>query len=128
MADFSDLIGTRFEFGGRDPEKSLDCYGMVMECARRDGVILPDFGHAKDQATIMAMMTASLPQWRQIEKRRGAIAFMRIGRFAAHVAYVCDTNHLIHAWEDSGGVTIVRMADWQHRILGFYEYVGQEKA
>ena len=127
MADFSDLVGTPFEYGGRGPD-SLDCYGLVMECARRDGVELPDFGHAKDQPTIMAMMTASLPQWRQIEKRHGAIAFIRVGRYAAHVGYVFGPNHMIHAWEQSGGVTIVRLADWQHRIVGYFEYVGNEEA
>jgi cell wall-associated NlpC family hydrolase len=124
MADFSDLVGVPFAYGGRGPD-ALDCYGLVMECARREGVELPDFGHSKDQAEIMAMMVASLPQWRQIEQRHGAVAFMRVGR-TTHVGYVFGPNHMIHAWEDSGGVTIVRLADWQHRILGFYEYVGKE--
>lgn len=128
MADFSDLVGVPFEYGGRDPAQSLDCYGLVMECARRDGVELPDFGCATDQATIMAMMTASLPQWRQVEQKPGAIAFIRVGRYAAHVGYVFGQHYMIHAWEHSGGVTIVRLADWQHRILGFFEHVGNEKA
>jgi cell wall-associated NlpC family hydrolase len=124
MADFSDLVGVPFAYGGRGPAM-LDCYGLVMECARREGVVLPDFGASQDQAEIMAMMTASLPQWRQIELRAGAIAFMRVGR-TTHVGYVFGPHHMIHAWEQSGGVTIVRLADWQHRILGFYEYVGKE--
>lgn len=125
---FADLIGAPFEYGGRDPAQSLDCYGLVMECARRDGVTLPDFGCAADQPTIMAMMTASLPQWRQVEARRGAVAFIRVGKYAAHVGYLTGPDHMIHAWEHSGGVTIVRLSDWQHRILGFYEHVGNEKA
>jgi cell wall-associated NlpC family hydrolase len=126
MADFHDLVGVPFEYGGRGPD-SLDCYGLVMECARRDGIALPDFGSATDQPTIMAMMCASLPQWRQIERRIGAVAFVRVGRYTAHVGYVIGPDHMIHAWEDSGGVTIVRIADWQHRIIGFFEYVGKNR-
>lgn len=125
MADVADLIGVPFVYGGRDAENALDCYGLVMECARREGMTLPDFGSSQDQAEIMAMMTASLPQWNQIEKRAGAVAFMRVGR-TTHVGYIVDPHHMIHSWEASGGVTIVRLADWQHRILGFYEYVGKK--
>lgn len=127
MVDFSDLVGVPFEYGGRGPDK-LDCYGLVMECARREGITLPDFGHASEQPRIMAMMTASLNQWRQIEPRHGAIAFIRVGRYAAHVGYVFGPNHMIHAWEASGGVTIVRLADWKQRIVGFFEYVGHQEA
>jgi len=127
MGDFHDLVGVPFQYGGRGPD-ALDCYGLVMECARREGIDLPDFGCATDQPTIMAMMTASLPQWRQIEKRHGAIAFIRVGRYAAHVGYVFGSHFMIHAWEDSGGVSIVRLSDWEHRILGYFEYVGQKAA
>lgn len=127
MDKFSDLVGTPFEYGGRGPE-TLDCYGLVMECARRDGITLPDFGHANDQGRIMAMMTASLSQWKEVECRPGAIAFVQVGRYAAHVGYLISPHHMIHAWESSGGVTIVRLADWQQRIVGFYEYVGSKKA
>ena len=124
MADYSDLIGVPFVYGGRDPAQSLDCYGLVMECARRNGVELPDFGFADDQALVAAMMGASLPLWRECEPKDGAVALMRIGRYVAHVGYLMGTNFMIHAWKDSGGVSIVRVKDWQHRIVGFYEYAG----
>jgi cell wall-associated NlpC family hydrolase len=126
MADFSDLIGVPFAYGGRGPD-ALDCYGLVMECARRDGVELPDFGSSENQAEIMAMMLASLPQWREIECRPGAVVFMRVAR-STHVGYMVDANHMLHAWENSGGPTRVRVDEWKHRILGFYEYVGKDQA
>lgn len=123
MADFSDLVGVPFAYGGRGPD-TYDCYGLVMECARRAGVALPDFGVDSNQARIAAMMAASLPQWREIAPRPGAVAFIRVGRLAAHVGYLIDQHHMIHAWESSGGVTVQRLDDWKQRIVGYYEYVG----
>lgn len=123
MADYSDLIGVPFQYGARGPD-ALDCYGLVMECARRNDVILPDFGFADDQALVAAMMGASLPQWRECEAKDGAVALIRIGKYVAHVGYLMGSNFMIHAWEASGGVSIVRIKDWQHRIVGFYEYAG----
>jgi cell wall-associated NlpC family hydrolase len=123
MVDYSDLIGVPFQYGGRGPDV-LDCYGLVMECARRNGVTLPDFGFADNQSLVAAMMGASLPQWRECEAKEGAVALIRVGKYVAHVGYVISTNSLIHAWEASGGVSIEPLQQWRHRIVGFYEYAG----
>ena len=122
-ANFDDLIGVPFAYDGRGPEK-YDCYGLVMELSRRDGIILPDFIHSSDMALNAATVGVVLPQWEQIEKCPGAIALIRIGKYVAHVGYVIDDNRMIHTWEESGGVTIQRLDAWQHRIVGFYRYAG----
>ncbi|MFK3740975.1 C40 family peptidase [Massilia sp. TN1-12] len=123
MADVSDLIGTPFVYGARGPA-AYDCYGLVMECARRDGVRLPDFGADTNQGVIAAMMGATLPQWREVDCRPGAVVLLRVGRHVAHVGYVVDGNRMVHTWESSGGVTTQRLDDWKQRIVGFYEYAG----
>lgn len=123
MDDFSDLIGVPFEYGGRGPDR-FDCYGLVMECARREGVSLPDFGFANDQALISAMMGATMPQWIETPKARGAIVLLRTGRWVSHVGFMLDDDRMIHTWDKSGGVTTQRVEDWKQRIVGFYKYVG----
>lgn len=123
MADVSDLIGVPFAYGARGPA-AYDCYGLVMECARRDGVQLPDFGADTNQGVIAAMMGATLPQWREIPCRPGAVVLLRVGRHVAHVGYVLDSNKMAHTWKSSGGVTVQRLDDWKQRIVGFYEYAG----
>lgn len=123
MADFSDLIGVPFEYGGRGPDK-FDCYGLVMECARRDGVTLPDFGFASDQALVAAMMGATMPQWEAVEQQAGAVVLFRVGRFVSHVGYLITPHHMIHSWEQAGGASIARLDDWKQRIVGFYKHVG----
>lgn len=119
----ADLIGTPFKYGGRGPD-SYDCFGLVMEMCRRNGHPIPDFGFAEDQGLIAAMMGASLPQWRKTVCKEGAVALIRVGRYASHVAYVIDDDRMIHAWEHSHGVSTISIAEWQHRIVGFYEYAG----
>lgn len=123
MADFSDLVGAPFEYGARGPEK-FDCYGLVMECARRDGVTLPDFGFASNQALISAMMGATMPQWQEVEPQAGAVVLLRVGRYVAHVGYLISPTQMIHSWEASGGATIERLDYWKQRIVGFYKHVG----
>lgn len=129
MADFTDLIGVPFAYGGRGPD-TYDCYGLVMEMARRDGMALPDFGNGADwmlpgkQNRVAGMMGASLFQWRPIDSRPGAVALIRIGRFVSHVAYQIDQHRLIHAWDQQVGVSVIKIDEWKHRIVGFYEYVG----
>jgi len=124
MADVSDLIGTPFRYGARGAD-AYDCYGLVMECARRDGVTLPDFGSVDNMGMNAAIVGASLPQWQETSRRPGVVVLLRVGRFIAHVGYVLDGGgRFIHAWEGSGGVTIERLDEWKQRIVGFYEYVG----
>ena len=44
MVDVSDLIGIPYKEHGRD-KSGMDCYGLVMEVAKRFGVNLPDFDY-----------------------------------------------------------------------------------
>lgn len=123
QADLSDLVGVPFAYGGRGPD-AYDCYGLVMECARRNGLDLPDFGFADNQALISAMMGATMPQWEQVDQAVGTVVLMRAGRFVSHVGYVIGPNQMIHTWETAGGVCIERLSDWKQRIIGFFKYVG----
>jgi len=121
--DFADLIGVPFQYGGRGPAR-FDCYGLIMDLHRRQGKSLPDFGFASDQALVAAMMGATLPQWKEVKQRPGAVVLIRVGRYVAHVGYMINQYQMIHTWEHSGGVSIVQVESWKQRIVGFYEYVG----
>lgn len=123
MADLEDLIGTPFKIGGRGPD-FYDCYGLVMEMAKRNGQTLPDVASNTNQAINAAAMGAHLPMWRQVQKAPQTVVLFRIGRLASHVGYMINQDQMIHAWDQSNGVSIVNIDTWQHRIVGFYEYVG----
>jgi cell wall-associated NlpC family hydrolase len=123
MDDCSDLVGTPFAYGGRGPQ-TFDCYGLVMAASLRNGVTLPEFGFANDQALISAMMGVTMPQWEETPCRPGAVVLLRVGRWVSHCGYMVDENRMIHTWDKSGGVTTQRLEDWKQRIVGFYKYVG----
>lgn len=123
IVPYVDLIGAPFKYSGRGP-KAYDCYGLVMELKRREGCPVADFGYSMEFPKIAQMMSAALPQWRQIEKRPGAIALFRIKGLGAHVGYTLNDDRFIHVWERSGGVLTERFYEWRRRTIGFYEYVG----
>lgn len=126
MAKCADLIGVPFEYGGRGPD-AFDCYGLLMEMYRRDGIILPDYRSPDQLNRIAALMAMQLDLWRETEKRPGAAVLIRIGRFNSHVGYVLDGMRFVHTWEESGGVVTERLSSWESKIAGYYEFAGHHQ-
>lgn len=124
MAAHADLIGVPFLENGRD-ENGIDCYGLIRELLRRDGVEVPEVlkpGLGKQDET-EAIYQDHLHEWAPIPCRPGAIALIRVGRYMSHCGYVATNGRdLVHTWEKSGGVVAEPIKDWKHRIVGFYEY------
>jgi cell wall-associated NlpC family hydrolase len=124
MTDYSELIGTPFEYGGRGPDK-YDCWGLVMHLYRSEkGIGIPDYISPSDASRIAALMIGDLHLWEQIEEAKGAVVLFRASEFM-HVGYCIGNGRFIHTWDKSGGVCIERLSDWKRRILGFYKYVGK---
>jgi len=125
MRELAQLVGTPFAYGGRGPD-TYDCFGLVKECWRRaHGVQLPDFQSPTDQGAQAACGLIQLQLWEQVPPQPGVMAAIRLGRLTSHCGYLLDQNTMIHAWEHSGGVTIVPLTDdWKRRITGYYRYVG----
>lgn len=123
--NYAELIGIPFAYGGRD-EKAFDCYGLLMYLFRHDsGIELPDYKSVKDQKRIMAMISMGIMDWKKVEPKAPsaglAIAF-KIAGLISHVGYTIGNGKFIHTWESSGGVVIESLSDWNHRIVGFYEF------
>lgn len=117
-----DLIGKPFKYGGRGPD-SYDCWGVVMEMMRRNGVSVPDYGHATDHRTIAAMMLGAKPQWEPCKPQPGALLLIRVKGLHCHVGFQVAENYFIHAME-APGVCVERISLWENKIEGFYRYVG----
>jgi cell wall-associated NlpC family hydrolase len=122
---YGDLIGTPFAYGGRRAGESLDCYGLVMEVAKRRGVELPDPRSPTEQARIAAVVSNQVAcHWKPCERKPGAVLVFRIGRLGSHCGVVIDEGRFIHSWEGSKSVVIESIDEWEKRIMGCYEYVG----
>ncbi|WP_328223506.1 C40 family peptidase [Aeromonas caviae] len=126
MVNCDDLIGTRFEYGGRTPGVALDCYGLLMELYRRAyGISLPDYSSPTSAAEISALMRGQLHLWQPVDDvEPGVVLFMRLGRFT-HVAMYLGDDEFIHTSEVTGGVCRERLSNWINRIEGLYRYAAQ---
>lgn len=123
--EYEDLIGRPFAYGGRPGSShSLDCYGLVVECAHRMGVALPERQFSENRNIIALLMSAQMSQWQRIENRPGAIVLFKVKGVLQHVGVAIDEFRFIHTWEKSGGVCVERLEDWEKRIEGYYEYAG----
>ncbi|WP_162136978.1 C40 family peptidase [Magnetospirillum molischianum] len=119
------MIGIAFRYGGRGPE-DYDCWGLLMELCRRDNKVIPDFRSTSNIAKIARIMATNRHQWRQIELRPGCGLWFRVRGFASHVGYYLGNDKFVHTWEESGGVVVERLSQWEHRLIGAFEYVGDE--
>lgn len=132
MADYADLIGVPFAYGGRGPD-SYDCYGLLREMWRRTyGVVLPDVASPTEpgqQQALMSMHMSGLMaygSWQQVPRQPGVAAAIRVGTTVSHCGFLLDEHTLIHAWQRSAGVGVQRIEDWNwsNRIVGFYRFKG----
>lgn len=122
MVTHDDLIGAEFEYGGRGPDR-YDCFGLLKEMYRRQGVIIPEQISTDDEGQNQAriLLNAST-QWQKTTQRPGVAVLFRLGRLICHVGFVLDDRYFLHAWEKTGGVTREKLSDWTRRIAGFYDY------
>lgn len=126
--DLDGLIGTPFEYGGRGPD-TYDCWGLVLELLKRDGLDPPSYTSVKDKAVIASMMANATTLYEKLDKPEpGHVVLFRAGRHACHVGYVLPYEKFIHTWEKSGGVCIEPLENWKHRIVGYYKYVGFKRS
>ncbi len=117
-----DLIGKRFEWGGRGPD-SFDCYGLVREIHLRHGVEIPDYKSTKAGGEIIAMMLSATEteMWQPCPEKSGAVALIKLPK-SMHVGILLPFGRMIHCWEGSNGVLIEKMSDWNRRVIGYYEF------
>ena len=122
--DVKDYIGIPFEYGARGDDK-YDCFGLVRELYNKyHGILVKDIKSSSDAKEIALMMSGDLINWKEVDKRIGSVVLFKIKGIVGHVGFVVSNDSFIHTWEKSGGVAIERIAAWEKRIIGYYEYVG----
>jgi cell wall-associated NlpC family hydrolase len=125
VIEYEDLVGKPFELGARGHDK-YDCYGLVMELLRRQGINPEDYGHHSDSQMVEMMMISAekTVYWQKVDLQEGSLLLFRIGRFIRHVGFYIGNNKFIHCWEGSSGVVIESLSiDWVNRLIGCYKYV-----
>jgi cell wall-associated NlpC family hydrolase len=131
MIDLSDLIGKPYSRGGRGPN-AFDCWGLIMEVAKRAGIELPDIEVPKNEVKRGRIVS--------VQKRDNFIRLERFEPYCLVLLRIIDDNNNL-AWhvgfvlENCGrfihttgkmGVNISSLGDpkWNLHIEGFYRYNG----
>lgn len=119
MSDFSDLIGVPYCKNGRNKKEGFDCYGLVIEAARRDGKQLQDVVYNSYDENL-ADENAPLLNIKQsdIIKAGCIIEMRRNGKL--HIGYALNSKTMLHCTENQG----VRVSAINKNIVhGIYEVV-----
>lgn len=114
---YEDLLGVPFKVHGRD-KRGMDCYGLVLECLRREGKSLPDFVYMTDeQPGCLAPDYAARTGARECGRKAGALAEYENVEGNLHVGYMVDKNTLLHMTHKGVRISPVGM----FRNVTFYE-------
>ena len=122
---YFDLLGKRFRYGGRGPEH-FDCYGLVMEMYRRQGIDLPEYESFADPRLIDAGLSDGRERWvTGIEApEAGCMVMFRVHPpYVSHIGVMLDSLRFIHIMHKTG-VAVERIDSllWRDKLAGFYRY------
>ena len=124
-----DLLGLPFRHRGRGPD-AYDCYGLVLEISKRQGIILFDTGYPEDDQAQQALIGNNLHRWKACEPGPGAVLLFRRGALAQHVGVQIDQDRFIHATEQFGQVKIDYLSRGapspQNLLIGAYRYAAHD--
>lgn len=123
VVEVDDLIGAPFVYGGRGENGMYDCYGLLLELNKRQGIDLPDYRSPTESRIIAGIFLREKQLWQRCDPEPGCAVLFRVKNLFCHVGFVLDNDSFIHTWEQSGGVLIERLSDWESRIEGYYKYV-----
>ena len=129
MVKVRDLIGGRFVSGGRDIKTGMDCWGLVMEVYKRNGITIPDFSvGAFDYAVINALMDEAVGSlvWERVgtpvSTDAPLVVLMRMHpKLITHAGVYVGGNRIIHTMRMTG-VIMSRVDGLKSRITGYYRY------
>jgi len=125
-----DLIGRPFKDEARGPD-AYDCYGLVLEVFRRQGIKIPDYGVGlvtEQRVMIDKKVQEAWKDWDQIKKPIPGclviLAFPFLG-WASHFGVMINEEKFINT-RIKTGVVVDRISSpaWKRRILSFHIYKG----
>jgi len=113
-------------WGGRTLA-GMDCYGLCLELARRDGVILPDAIWAEAPEEIEKIVNETeLKGFTKADKPQPGdlVGFMLRPPFVSHIGYMVSEYEFIHVTKGTR-VTRERLdsLQWNRKIAGFYRWI-----
>ena len=118
VAEARSFIGTPFLHQGRMKGVGVDCIGLVIEVARKLGMVAPDFdvnGYGREpDGTLLDQLAQHLSRTSEAEMKPGDVVVVRFAGDPQHVGIVSPYLYegrraIVHASSTIGGVIETRL-------------------
>lgn len=96
-----DLLGKPYMEGGRGPD-SYDCYGVVIEVARRMGIELRDIEHEGHSLELSSKIPSLADDIHPVEKMKRGVIVEAEAAGELHLGIALDSRVMIHATYNRG--------------------------
>ena len=101
-----ECVGTPFHPGGREPDRGLDCVGLIIVAAAAAGLEIADreyvIGPGVDLFDLMTEAAASAFVKSDLPLERGDVLTMRFPKTPYHAAVYVGGNRIVHAMAGRG--------------------------
>jgi probable lipoprotein NlpC len=122
MINIKGLVGIPYKDHGRDAS-GMDCYGLVIEVLRRQGINIPDVFYSdtnnETNKKILKVLEEGIPNMELQKPEEGAVIEMLVFGEPSHVGVCLGDGTFIHALKKVG-VAIEPLSRYRHKIKGFY--------
>jgi len=129
--NFKDLIGKPFHEDGYGPD-NYSCYGLLVEVFKRYGINIPKVNIsvcACKETSQKKIQKELLKVWQPMKKKQapaGILIRSTNPDYADHLGVYIGAGKMIHI-TPKRNVVIDRVQNWQDKIIGYYQYVGNSK-
>jgi len=129
MIRYDDIIGIPFRHKGRDAKTGFDCWGLVIELYRRNGIELvdpvPDYDKDWDKKKSDNLFLENYHrQWRKLDEGEkiellDLVFFGTEPSFPTHMGVIVERGKVLHC-NRGHGVIVSRLLRLEEKIQGYY--------
>jgi cell wall-associated NlpC family hydrolase len=121
-----DLLGIRYVKNGKLPD-GLDCYSLVQEVFRREGIDLPEYDSPEESSLIHLLLTGDILKYAiPLEEPEPlcVVRFCIVQPYIRHVGVVLDNCTTFIHIREKANVAIERLDHrfWAPRIRGYFKW------
>jgi cell wall-associated NlpC family hydrolase len=105
---YEDMLSAPYLDFGRDPQKGLDCYGLILECCKRAGTPLKDVVYETTKCQTEFVEAEKLHvNIKEIEKPRQGALVQCFYNGNLHTGYMINAVHMLHMTYEGCRITPV---------------------